>query len=348
MLRDDQPLTPEITAEILRRFQELLARIKRTQDWAGRSMAISPTTISSIINGTFEADPEKHIRAIDKWLETQYLKEHAPRPSGFVKTEVARRIYAAAKVAIESSGIVLVHGPAGIGKSITAQAIRAETPGSIFTSISTAGLSKIAVMELIAQQLRVSARSTSAQMFDALRSALRDTGRLLIVDEVHKLEGRRKDEALHCLRDLHDQTGIPMLWLGMSNIADYIQRGESAGYERLDQLFSRITLWLNLTEIANRADGGPGLYSVEDIQKILAGSKLRITPDGARYLQMLANEYGAGALRTVSKLLQLAPKFIRDDRDIDAEFLRSLQVQRLGLRAAERLETRMQARLAVA
>jgi hypothetical protein len=284
---------------------------------------------------------------MDKWLETQYLKEHAPRPSGFVKTGVAEQIYAAAKWAIESSCIVLCHGPAGVGKTLAAQAIRAEMPGGIFITIRTAGQTKVSVLEAISQQLRLGTKATSFQLFESIVAVLRDTGRLLIVDEIHKTEGRRKDEALHVLRDLHDATGCPMLWMGMTSIATYIQLGQAKGYESLDQLHSRIGLWLDLTEVATRADGGPGLYTVEDVQKVLAAGKVRVTSDGARYLQMLANEYGSGALRTVVKLVQLAEK-VSKGQPINAEMLRSLQVRRLGMRAAENLETRMQARLAVA
>lgn len=344
MLRDEQPLTPELTQQVIARFNEHLARVNKSQEWAARSMAMSPTALSQILNGSYAADPEKHIRAIDKWLETQFLKEHAPRPAGFVKTGVAQQIYAAGKVAVENSWISLVHGPAGIGKTLTAQAIRAETPGSIFISISTAGQTKVAVLEQIATALRLPQKSTAAQLFAQIVSVLRDTSRLLIVDEIHKLEGKRKDEALHVLRDLHDQTGIPMLWLGMSNIANYIQHGVAKGYEPLDQLHSRIGLWLDMTEVAARTDGGPGLATVEDIQKIFAQSGIRLTPDGIRYLQMLASEFNSGAFRAVVKLVQLTEKFAKGG-PIDANMLRQIQVRRLGLRAAESLEQRMEARL---
>jgi len=348
MLRDEQELTPELTTQVIQRFHEYLERAGKKQEWAARSLGVKSSTFSQILSGTYGADTEKHVRAIDKWIEAQILKENAPRPAGFVKTTVAEEIYAGAKWAVQTGTIVLVHGPAGIGKTITAQAIRAEMPGSIFISIRTAGQSKLSVLESIAQTLLLrNIKVTSWQLFRDIERALKDTGRLLIVDEVHKLEGRRKDEALHTLRDLHDAAGIPMLWLGMSNIAAYIQSGQDNGYEPLDQLCSRIGLWINMKDKATGEDGGPGLATIDDIRKFVNASKLRVTPDGESYLKRLACSVGDGAYRTVKNLLQLASRLAKGEA-IDASMLLGIQERRLGKRAAEALEKKMHLRMAKA
>jgi DNA transposition AAA+ family ATPase len=358
MLRDDQELTPELSEQIVARLRAHLERTGKSMSWAGRSMDQAESTLSQVCSGKYGADAENVLRKIDKWLESRILKESAPQPSGFIKSlQVPRQIFAVAKYAADQGGIALVHGPAGIGKTITARAIHADRPGSVFISIKTAGQSKLSVLEALGEattRLR-GIKMTSWQIFQQLESALKDTGRMIIVDEIHKLEGRRKDEALHCLRDLHDATGCPMLWLGMTNIARYIETGKSSGYEPLDQLHSRIDYWLDLTSAAKEAEekgggggGGAfagGLFSIEDIQKIVNHGKLRITPDGTRYLHMLANYLGGGALRTVCKLLQLAAKLSPDD-PIDAEKLRGLQYARLGKTAAAALETKMELRAA--
>ncbi|MEI8197316.1 MAG: TniB family NTP-binding protein [Phycisphaerae bacterium] len=235
-------------------------------------------------------------------------------------------------------------------KAILAQAIRAETPGSIYITIKTAGQSKLAVLESIAIAMRIpNLTLTSRQLFNQIETALKDTGRLLIADEIHKLVGRQNDEALHCLRDLHDSTGIPMLWLGMSNIANYIQQGKASNYEPLDQLHSRIGLWMNLTETAAGEDGGGGgRYTIDDIQKIIIAGQLKITVDGARYLLGLANAFNSGALRTVAKLLKLAVRHQgrTGAAAIDAQMLRDIQGSRLGQLAAAAMEQQMELRAA--
>lgn len=148
------------------------------------------------------------------------------------------------------------------------------------------------------------------------------------------------------LRDLHDQTECPMLWLGMSNIADYIQRGVTR-FEPLDQLSSRIKMWLDLRDAASRQDGGPGLHTIEDVQRIMAAAKMRITPDAGRFLMALANEPGQGGLRTAYALAQMATA-VAGERPIDAALLRNIRRQQLGNRAAELMERQMELRVAKA
>jgi DNA transposition AAA+ family ATPase len=300
-----------------------------------------------VLNGNYNGDTEKHIRQIDKWVEQQVLRETAPRPAGFVKTKVAERIYAVSRWVQKINTIGLIHGPAGIGKTITLEAIRAETPGSIYVRIATAGQSKLAVMEKISSAARMGGlKLTASRTYETLVDMLRDTNRLIIVDEIHKLAGRQKDDALHALRDLHDDTKCPMLWAGMSSIADYISTAKN-DVDSLDQVDSRIKFRLNLKDVAERTDGGPGLYTVDDIRKWISAQKIRVTDDAVRYLQMLANTPGMGGLRTCDGLLRVAVSLSNDDdKPISSEMLREIREEQLGVRAAEQFERQMQMRAA--
>lgn len=348
MLRDEQPITDDLCQAVVARFRDLIVRLGKTDTWAARSIGMSATTLSQVLSGNYGADNEKHIRQIDKWTEQQILRETAPKPAGFVKTKVAGQIYGLAKWVQEINAIGCAHGPAGIGKTITVLAIKAETPGSIYIRVATAGQSKLSVLESLAAAARVTGvKLTSNALYLALVEALKGTNRLIIIDEVHKLEGKRKDEALHCLRDLHDDTECPMLWVGMSNIADYIQMGK-AKFEPLDQLFSRIKYWLNLRDVATQSDGGPGLYTVEDIRKWINAQKIRVTDDAIRYLQMLANTPGMGGLRTCDGLIRIAVRLSAKfgEKPIDAHILREIRGEQLGARAAEQFEREMERRVA--
>jgi DNA transposition AAA+ family ATPase len=349
MLRDEQPVTPEAIEAIKAQFTALLTRIEKTNTWAARSLGISESVLSQVMSGTYAGDSEKHIRQIDKWVETQILRETAPRPAGFVKTKIAERIYATARWVSEINAIGVVHGPAGIGKTITLQAIRAETPGSVFIRVMNTGISQLAVLESIAPEIRLgSAPVHCNELSRAIISKLKGTNRLIIVDEIHKLVGRSKDAALHCLREIHDETECPMLWSGMSNFADYIQSGVER-FEPLDQINSRIKYWLNLRDLADNRNGGPGLYTVEDIRKWINAMKIRVADDAIRYLQMLANTPGMGALRTCDGLMRIAQKFqarAGGDKPITAQMLREIRGEQFGVMAAEQFDKRMELRIA--
>ena len=114
---DDQAYSPEGEAEVVRRLIERLDRIKRSRNWAATAMGIKPGVLSGAINGSLE-NPETIIRSVDKWLEAQFLKAQAARPSGFARTRAVEMIYAAARLLQENGGIVMVHGPSGVGKTL--------------------------------------------------------------------------------------------------------------------------------------------------------------------------------------------------------------------------------------
>jgi DNA transposition AAA+ family ATPase len=337
VLRDEQTVTPELAAQVVTRFHEFIRRSGKSAGWAARSMGIGESTLSQVLAGNYAAESEKHLRALDKWLERQFLKEAAPKPAGFVRTRVAELIYAHVNVVTKLGCIGLIHGPAGIGKTICLQAIRAETPGSIYLAIPAAGQSKLALLEQLVVALRGGGwRMSAHQAFQHVVGILKDTGRMILVDEIHRAEGSRNDHLLHILRDIHDHTGCPMVWAGVSNIDAYLRRGKAKGFEPLDQVNSRIKVRLNLTAIAEQqSGGGPGLVTIEDIRKVFAAGKMRLTSDAERYLQMLANTPSFGAFRACDGLVRLAAICMGGAGTINAACLRSILRDQLGLSGPE-------------
>ena len=226
---------------------------------------------------------------------------------------------------------------------MTLQAIRSETPGAVYYSIASAGRSQRAVLEGLAGALRMSGLKVgAAQLFQQIAALLKGTDRLIIIDECHKLCGRKNDDALHMLRDLHDATGCPMVWAGNGRLAKYIREGKTDGNDPIDQVYGRISWWLDLTEKARGGGAGDGgrLYTVEDIQRVFAASKIRLLPDAARYLADLANDPSMGCLRMAKNLVAMAMVAAKD-QPITAAILRAIQRERLGESAAEQAELRI-------
>jgi DNA transposition AAA+ family ATPase len=350
MLRDEDPLTAEKTAAIVQRLGEYLARAGKSQTWAARSMGISEGTLSAVLSGTYTAPAqvEKHIRAIDRWCEQQIAREAAPKPAGFVRTSIVEKGYAVARWMQDIRGIAVMHGPAGLGKTKILQAIRADTPGSIYVRMTTAARSRLAVLSAVAAALRLTDLSASAHRIENQIYATLgpDSTRMILIDEAHKLAGRQKDEGLHVLRDIHDETHCPMLWAGTSDLADYIQGGKTK-FERLDQLNRRIKYWLDLRDLAATWDGtSGGVYSIDDIRKIISAQKIRVTADALRYLHMVANEPAMGHLGTVCENLLLYAVKLAKGKEITAEMLRSIRREQLGEKAAEVFERQLELRVA--
>jgi len=343
MCRDDQPLAAGVARAIMDRFGEYLQRSGKSQESAARSMGIASATLSAVLSGTYAADPEPHVRAIDKWLEIQLAREKAPKPAGFARIGVTEQIFGVYKWVTKTNSIGLIHGPNGCGKTMTLHAIRAETPGAIYVSLESAGRTPRAVLEGIMRAVRAGVpRINASQLFHSLTALLKDTNRLIIIDEIHKLAGRMNDDALHTLRDLHDSTGCPMLWAGNGKIASYLREGHSDGYDPLDQIFGRISWWLDLTEKAQGGgQDGRRLYTVEEIRRVFAASKIRLTPDAERYLAVLANDPALGCLRQAKWLVGMA-EVVAKGQPITEAMLKAIQRDRLGRRAAEMVELQLE------
>jgi DNA transposition AAA+ family ATPase len=344
VLRNELPVTAELAAEVAASTADYVGKAGKPMARVAEVLGMSAETLAEVVAGPYQAAHEATIRALDRWLEIELQRPVAGR---FCKTNTAVKVMAAGRLAIQTGGMVLVTGPAGIGKTLAAQALAAETPGSIFDTVHAAGCTSMAVLESLSLAMGrpVTYRTTASRLYASVEAAVRGTCPLLVLDEVHRLASRRNDSALHLLRDLHDGAAIPMLLLGMPAIKQYIQAGRSEG-EALDQLASRITLFLDLEEDAESNDGGRKLATVEDIRKMLAGRRIRLTPDGERFLAMLANEAGAGAFRAVAALLDFAERFATGGGPVDADTLRAIQSRRLGVSASAALESRMTARAA--
>jgi len=350
VFRDEQPFTDEGKAMVIVRCQEYLKRTKRSAEYMARSLGITSSVVSQVLSGTYAADSEKHIRAIDKWLENQLMRESTPKLPGFVMTGVAERIYGAVRWVMKTNTIGLVCGPNGCGKTMTLKAIQSETPGAVYYSIGTSGTSKRAVLEGLAGALRMTGlRLATSQLFEQVVLLLKDTSRTIFIDEIHKLAGRQKDEPLHMLRDLHDATGCPMIWAGNCKIIKYLRDNKTDGNDPIDQIYGRISWCLDLTDLATSDGAGDGsrLCTVADIQKLFAAQKIRLTPDAAEYLSDIASDLSEGCYRWAKFLVSMA-QFMAKDGVITAEMLKAIQVQRLGRRVAGLVETKVRDRMLAA
>jgi len=343
VFREEQAITEEGKKQLRQHWQEYMDRTKCSAEKAARSMGVAASIISQVLSGNYAGDSEKYIRTIDRWLENQLLREAAPKPPGFVMTGVAEAIYGVMKWTLKTNSIAVVYGPTGCGKTMTLKAIQAETPGTIYYSIGSSGRSMRTIMDGIADTARLTGlRTSTAQRFKDVAAMFKGTGRLIIVDEVHKLAGRQNDDALHMLRDLHDATDCPMLWSGNGKIATYIHANKTEGNDPIDQIYGRIGWWMDLTQkaLAGRDDDGTKLYTVEDIQRVFAASKIRLAPDAVRYLTDMANDPSMGCLRMAKNLVAMAMVAARDQA-ITADMLRAIQRERLGYRMAEQVEQRI-------
>lgn len=114
-------------------------------------------------------------------------------------------------------GMMLVWGKTGAGKT-TAVTWLANKINAIFVRASATWTQRAMLNQILAD-LEVDPRGGSADCMILIQGAMAESGRPLIVDEADYLFhpfGTLK--MLECLRDLHDQIGIPVILIGMEGI----------------------------------------------------------------------------------------------------------------------------------
>ena len=185
------------------------------------------TTIGELLKYKWREGSDDHIRKLNMWVEQHTRAAAASLTDDFVMTGVAKAMFKRAQLIRENGTMGLLLGPTGIGKSRCLQAIHEEIVGSIYIRVDHKRRHPKGLTSAIAQQLGVRSVSDSTarnqqhyNQFERVVNALINSNRLLILDEAQKLG----DEALEALRDLYDETGIPIMLVATKDLYERIRR----------------------------------------------------------------------------------------------------------------------------
>lgn len=315
VIRDNEPaanVTEELRTEACRRVLDYIEEKGISRSAVGRSIGISTTVISQVLNGNYLGNWQQITIDLDLWLEQQLKRDESGKPGEFVWTGVALEIQAVANVASTLKGIGLLFGPqsSGMGKSTALRAIAASKPGAVVVTLAKVDSSAAGMLHAIetALEIHTSGGGGARGRFKRIKERLAGTSRMLLIDQIHTLCHASHDKPLFTLTDLFDATGAPQLWCGTSDLLAYLNRGQAHGEDSLAQIRRRICIARDLCERTRPGDGGDGepLYTEDEIRRVFARGKMRLSPCAMRYLSQLANTPDSGALGTAANLLAMA------------------------------------------
>ena len=274
-----------------------------------KAIGQSPTTLSLVLASKYPKGKEhgyrkrdEILRKLDRFVSLQEARRDAPRRTGFAWTRVAEEIRAVAQTCVLLETIGVIYGPAGIGKTMTLEALLDTFPGSLLVTIDDSTPTPTSFLRALSDKLKLGSARYRYSLRRSICDALRGSRRLLLIDEAHLA----KLETLNTIRQLHDSCGIPVLLSGLPALTRMLLKGR--GDDAMGAtLYSRIGVSRDL-QARCQANGDPGepLYSTADIKRVFARSKLRIASDAMAWLEGLANEPEAGGLRAASNALRLA------------------------------------------
>ncbi|MEK6798002.1 MAG: ATP-binding protein [Planctomycetota bacterium] len=320
MLPNEGALTDAQRRQAMENFAGYVRRVAVTYAEVARQVnRPRTTTIGDLVKGKYTEHSDEHVRTLNNWIEQHARRQAVKLRGNFVSTKVAEDIHHVARLVRENATIGLVYGPTGIGKTCCAQALHDTTVGSVLVTVIFGGYHPRGLTTLLAQQLGVRATPKGKELdyvptqLERVLSRLKDSHRLIIVDEAHKLN----NEAVELLREIHDATGCPILLLATKDLHDRVDR--NADPDR-GQIYSRFEIDRPLTEgRGSRRDSGKALFTIEDIRKLYEQTPIRLSPDAARYLQDVANSLGFGSLRRCRILLTNAARRARKRCGVDEE-----------------------------
>ena len=167
------------------------------------------------------------------------------------------------------SKIGLVYGNAGLGKTKTAIYLSIQ-----FDAIYIRATNKMTtkwLLEEIAKELDEIPRFYTADIFRQCVNALKTNPQMIIVDEVDYLLADLK--TIETLRDLHDETGVPIILVGMQLAKHKLKKHT--------HLFDRISEIYNFTE-----------FEYSDIKQIAEEiSEIDITKEAIRIIHNKAKSF---------------------------------------------------------
>jgi DNA transposition AAA+ family ATPase len=153
-------------------------------------------------------------------------------------------------------------GNFGLGKTFSLERVAAKENALLFRAAQT--WSKTGVCEKICMELGLDSSGQSSRMYERIVESLLRDPRIIIIDEIDALLNPQKTQILEMFRDIHDETGVIVFYIGMEQA--------NAKLKRHKHYYSRI---VELVEFEN--------IKKDDIESFLGLCDVKCSDDLAQF-----------------------------------------------------------------
>lgn len=180
----------------------------------------------------------------------------------------------------------LVYGEPGLGKSQTALWLACKYDG-IYLRATNLMTGRWLLEELV-KELNQIPRYLTSDNFNLVVKKLKQNPQVIFIDEIDYLMNNYK--TIETLRDIHDETGCPIIFIGMGLVHRKLER-----YKHLYDRFSEILKFKT--------------FGVNDIGQIINQlSENQFTPDAVEYIHKKYNRF-----RQLVQLINQMENFAKDN-----------------------------------
>lgn len=296
----------EETRKMLADFME---QSQKSQRQISKETGLSTSVISQFLDGTYSGNNDKVAQAIEQYLTVGKGRLNGVQSSVFYESLLnTQEVLFACTYAHMKNDITLVSGDAGAGKTTALEYYTQHNTGVIMVTADSCTASATAILTLIADSLGKRITGNRSALMRGLVAHLKDTNRLIIVDEADHLTL----QALQAIRNLNDQAKVGIVLSGNDKIYRQMFTGQR-GYE-FDQIRTRIIV---RKKVINN-------YTVEEMQNIFP----RLNQDCLSVMMKIAC---GESLRTARKIYEIALEYCREKGgSVSAKILRDTQKQLFG------------------
>ncbi|HOX52675.1 MAG TPA: AAA family ATPase [Fibrobacteria bacterium] len=229
-IKDNQNQNPSEVAKALRQH---MAETSISQVRVAKAIGMSNSIVSQYLSGTYAGDIDAVENKVKQWLDLEIQRSERPflASTEVIPTHAVTEITQALRIAARDRDMVVITGPAGAGKTTTLQAYARQNSSSILIEADH-GYTAMALFAELCDCLSLPTKGTLHELLRRVVEKLRDSDRLIIVDEAEHLPYR----ALELLRRVHDKSRVPLALVGMPRLRKNLQ-GDHNHYA---QLWSRV------------------------------------------------------------------------------------------------------------
>lgn len=239
-------ITENPISEPAQNLANLMKRKKLTQAAVGRALGKSQAVVNQYLQGRYAGDVAAIDLLVDNLLQRETEKQQAAKVEiPYVETTTTKKVREILRLAHMEGEINVVYGEAGLGKTLALRAYANEYPDAILLEVDPGYTARV-VLQVLAERLGLNSRDSIHDLSDSIIAKLKDSGRIILVDEAELLPYR----ALEVLRRIHDKAEIGIVLAGMPRLLINL-KGKKGEFV---QLYSRIGFAFNLGNALPKAD----------------------------------------------------------------------------------------------
>lgn len=275
--------------EVRDRVNIFLASGETTQAILAKQAGISGAALSAFLTDTYQGSKENVARKLLPVLETSKARKTAVltvKEPEIIETAIMREMWFGLQYASDRNDIIVIYGAPGIGKTVTLESYVKTNPSALFLTAGPNIRNGRDIMEELLEAINKKADGRNKSLEKSLIAALKDSNRMIIIDEAHFL----RLDGLETLRHVYDATKCPLVLVGNPKIMEIITEKNKTV---TGQFFSRSVRIALDTKVP-----------LEDVQGIVSQSNVDLADGCLQELYKAANMIGA--LRIMTKLFLFA------------------------------------------